>query len=248
MTIVIGLLCQDGVVVGTDSSATFSAGRMPTIEQPCEKIKIIDDHLIVTGTGPVGLGQRFTEIVKDYWMGGKFKGKTPIQSTKELCALGINDFGSTGAPKGTYGALIAFAANGQFNLCEFGLNDFQPELKTKDLCYVAMGSGQSIADPFIGFIRRVFWKNSVPRINGGIFAVLWALNHTIALNPGGINGPARIAVLENTKDGFRARLLNEAELSEHNCNAIAVETHLEQYKQILEGNVGSQDIPKAPLK
>lgn len=248
MTIVIGLLCQDGIVIGSDSSATFVDGRMPTIEQPCEKIKIIDDHLIVTGTGPIGLGQRFTEIVAAYWHNEGFKNKSAIKASTELCTLGISDFASTQATKGNYGALLAFAANGKFHLCEFGVNDFQPELKTNDLCYVTMGSGQKIADPFLGFIKRIFWEKTNPRLNGGIFAVLWTLEHTIELNPGGINGPPRIAILEKDKFGFKARMLNEGELHEHMGNAKAVEDHIKKYKDILEGSGDSKKIPAPPQK
>ena len=67
MTILIGVLCKDGVVVGTDSSATFVAGGFGTIEQPTKKIDIIDEKIIVAGTGQVGLGQRFSYQIKKAW-------------------------------------------------------------------------------------------------------------------------------------------------------------------------------------
>lgn len=245
MTILIGVLCQDGIVVGTDSSATFSTCRTPTIEQKCRKIEIIDGHVIVAGTGAVGLCQRFTAIVEEHWTAKKFREKTPIQISKELCALGITDFQSTAAPK-DFGALVAFSANGKFSLCEFAVKDFQPELKTENLWYVAMGSGQNIADPFLGLMRHVFWKDTPPRLSGGIFSVLWALNHTIELNPGGINGPSQIAILLKTKDGFQARMLDSAELSEHEDNVRGAEEHLEKYKNVLEGK-SNNEIPKPPI-
>jgi hypothetical protein len=55
MTSVVGALCKDGVVVGSDSAATFVAGGMRTIEQPTEKLVVVRDHIIVAGTGQVGL-------------------------------------------------------------------------------------------------------------------------------------------------------------------------------------------------
>lgn len=137
MTILIGVLCQDGVVIGTDSSATFSNCRTPTIEQKCKKIEIIGDHVVVSGTGAVGLSQRFTSIVEEHW-GNKTFQANPIQVCKILSAAGINDFCSTQAPKNAFGALVAFATGGRFHLCEFSLTDFQPELKTSNLWYVAM--------------------------------------------------------------------------------------------------------------
>lgn len=236
MTIVIGLLCQDGVVIGSDSSATFASGNTATIEQKIKKVNIIDEHVIVAGTGQVGLGQRFNFTVEQFWRQGGFKNKAPIEAVKELAAAGIRDFVSTNTKPGQYGALMAVAVNGRFNLCEFALNDFQPELKTPDsLWYVSMGCGQPITDPFLGLMRKVFWHDKPPRINEGIFAVYWALQHTIELNPGGINGPIQIATIAQTEKGYRARLLSDAELSEHNDNVEGAIKHLEGYKEILQG-------------
>lgn len=247
MTIIIGLLCQDGVVIGSDSSATFASGNTRTIEQQIKKVCIIDEHIIVAGTGQVGLGQRFQAIVETYWREGKFRNKSSIDAVKELSGLGIRDFASTNAKMGEYGALLAFAANESFGLCEFALNDFQPELKTADsLWYVSMGSGQVITDPFLGLMRKVFWKDKPPRISEGIFAVYWALEHTIELNPGGINGPIQIGVLSRDSRGFRAHLLEENELSEHSENIKGAIDHLAKYKDMLQGKVQGTvpDIPK----
>jgi len=246
MTIIIGLLCQDGVVIGSDSSATFASGNTRTIEQQIKKVCIIDEHLIVAGTGQVGLGQRFQAVVENYWRAGSFRNKSDIDAVKELSGLGIKDFVSTHVKTGQYGALFAFAANGSFGLCEFALNDFQPELKTADsLWYVSMGSGQVITDPFLGLMRKVFWKDKPPRISEGIFAVYWALEHTIELNPGGINGPIQIGILSRASKGFKARLLEEDELSEHSENIKGAIEHLAKYKDMLQGK-GEGVVPDIP--
>ena len=54
MTILVGLLCKDGIVIGSDSSATFGTMQNRTIEQPTDKIEIIDGKVIIAGTGQVG--------------------------------------------------------------------------------------------------------------------------------------------------------------------------------------------------
>jgi 20S proteasome alpha/beta subunit len=66
MTAIVGIRCKDGVVIGADSSATFTdGGQVRTIEQPTEKkIEIIGDKVIVAGTGSVGHGQRFCAVVR----------------------------------------------------------------------------------------------------------------------------------------------------------------------------------------
>ena len=46
MTILVGVLCQDGVVVGSDSSATFASGNLRTIEQPVRKTFLVGNDVI----------------------------------------------------------------------------------------------------------------------------------------------------------------------------------------------------------
>ena len=126
-----------------------------------------------------------------------------------MSAHTIDDFASTKAKEGQFGALVAFSSQNEFHLCEFAIDDFQPELKTGDRWFVSMGSGQPIADPFLGLIRRVFFKDSQPRLNEGIFAVLWTLEHAIDLNTGGIDGPAQIGILTNTDSDIIARFTDQ---------------------------------------
>lgn len=124
---------------------------------------------------------------------------------------------------------MAFPAKNKAHLCEFGLADFQPELKTERLWYASMGSAQPITDPFLAFIREVFWQEGLPSVQDAVFAVTWALEHAIAVNPGGVNGPARIATLECGQGAsVRVRVLSEEELDEHRQN-------VEEAKNLLRG-------------
>ena len=85
---------------------------------------------------------------------------------------------------------------------------------TDELPFVAVGSGQLIADPFMAFLRRVFWKDSRPNLAGGVFAAVWTLFHTIETNPGGVAEPVQIVVLEKRNGVFVARELPDGELKE----------------------------------
>ena len=132
-------------------------------------------------------------------------------------------------------------------LCEFAPPHFQPELKTDRLWYVSMASAQAIADPFLGLIREVFWSEGVPTHSEAVFAVAWTLWHAIKLNPGGVNAPIQIAVLTSDKGKLSARMLNDAEIGEHEGNVEGAIDHLRKYRDILSGKntVGAQDVPKA---
>src|ERR1700694_4369062 len=131
MTAIIGVPCTDGVVVGTDSSATFTSGNLRTIEQPTEKLDIIADCIVIAGTGQIGLGQRFKRIVEQAWKSNRFRGD-PIEVWRQLSAEAIQFFAQTQVPQGQYGAVVAFPMAKQPHLCEFASTNFQPELK---LCH-----------------------------------------------------------------------------------------------------------------
>ena len=248
MTSIIGILCEDGVVIGADSSATFGASdgkhELRTIEQPTKKIEVISDSIIVAGAGEIGLGQRVCDDVKKLWDDKAFKG-TEIDTCRTICKTCIEDFAFTGAPKGAYGALIAFPVNHKPCLCEFALKDFQPELKNKKIWYGSMGSAQYITDPFLGFIREVFWNERIPNINEGIFSVYWTLHQAIELNTGGVKGPIQIAVLEKeTKAGHIARELEEEELFEHQQHINEVVGLLRGFQENMRNPQNAQEVPK----
>lgn len=244
MTAIVGVMCRDGVVIGTDSSATFGAGGgIRTIEQPTEKISIVAGRVVVAGTGAVGLAQRFARVIEVAHEGRLFRGHH-VEVGKELSRRGIDDFGSTQAPKAKYAALVAFPIDHQPHLCEFDLADFQPEFKDARMWYVSLGSGQLITDPFLAFIRDVFWTTGPPSVQDGIFAVTWALDLAISCNPGGVNGPVRIAVLERVDGRAAARMLEDDELQEHRQNIVAAK---ERLRSLPAEQAPAADTPNVPM-
>jgi len=245
LTILVGILCKDGVVVGADSAATFHAGQTRTIEQVTKKIEIVADRVIVATTGAGGLGQRFTAVVAQAWQDKVFTNK-PIEVGKALCAAGVKDFSSTAAPKGGFGALVAFPCQQKPHLVEFTEADFQPELKTENIWYVSMGSGQTIADPFLGLMRQAFWDDGVPSCKDAEFVVTWILSQAIKLNAGGVNGPMQIAVLQSSGGNLTARLLVPAAIEGHEDNVEGLIAHMRKYRDILRGGkiATAPDVPK----
>ena len=238
MTAIVGVLCRDGAVIGTDSSALFTAGQLRTIEQPTDKLFIVAEHVIVAGTGQVGMGQRFGEILRRAWDNHTFRGN-PIEVGKQLCIAAMKDFGETSCRIGQFGALVAFPSDNQPALVEFPDTDFQPELKTDRIWYCSMGSAQLITDPFLALMREVFWNGGQPPVQEGVFAATWTLDHAIRVNPGGVNGPARIAVLERAEKGrFKARLLDDAELAQHRQNVDEAKQHLREFRRKHEPSAG----------
>lgn len=245
MTVLVGMLCRDGVVIGADTSATSVQGQLRTVEQPTHKIQIIAGRTIVAYSGSVGLAQRFTAIVqKASDVDRLFSNKnSPIEIGKTLCKMGLQDFRETSAPP-NLGVLIAFQAKDGLNLCELEMGTLQPELKSANgLSYVSMGSGQIICDPFLGLQRRIFWKDGEPpSLSDGVFAVVWTLQHAVDVNPGGIKGPIEVAVLERIKGSAVARQLDSDYLSEHLNNVGELEKYISQYPSQKGGS--AVEVPK----
>jgi len=252
VTALVGIFCKDGIVIGADSAATSAtAGGQPTIEQPVMKIDIIDGKIIIAGTGSVGLGQRFNAVVRELWSTKQFSNKTEVTVAKMLSHATIQDFGSTFLKPGQFGALVAYPCkNGNqaeaCHLVEFAVADFQPEFKNPNLWYVSMGSGQTIIDPFLGFMRDIFWQDGPPSVQDGVFAATWLLDHAVAVNPGGVNAPVRISVIEKLKGDWKARLLSDDDLHEHRANQEAAKEALRNYKKHMGGEQDAVDIPAAP--
>lgn len=106
MTIVVGIRCVKDVVIGTDSAATLASAHQPTIQKPLrQKIEIIQDQVIVAGTGEVGLGQRFVDTVEHSWDDPGFQQASVMDIGRGLSRDAIGDFSQTGAPQNAYGAL-----------------------------------------------------------------------------------------------------------------------------------------------
>lgn len=233
MTALVGIACDDGIVIGTDSSSTLSAGEIPTIEQKTKKLFCVADKVIMAVTGSVGLAQRFQAILERAWApGGHFATNNlpAIEIAKYLSREMLQDMGFTFIQKINVGALVAFEAEEKLHLVEYAVTDFQPEFKNQNPFFVSMGSGQVICDPFMGLMRRVFWQDDQPSVGLGLFTVAWTLEHVIGLNPGGIAGPAQIASLtRNAENKLTAKVLSDNDLLEHRNFATKAEEHLSKF-------------------
>lgn len=247
MTLIVGIRCTDCVIVGSDSAITFGAhGQLPTIEQPFrQKIEIVDDRMIVAGAGKLGLGQRFVDIASKCWREID-PARTNVLDFGRIVAMnGRNDLAQTSAAAGEYGALVAVPVGSRAELIEFAVEDLQPEVKTDESWYVAMGSGQIVADPLLGFFRKVFWGDDPPQRQDGVFAMTMILTLACEMAPIGVAKPLQIATL--SVDGAAepiARRLTEEELLEHENNVNAALDHFRQYRRAQGGE--TQPPPQPP--
>jgi hypothetical protein len=253
MTLIVGIRCIDGIVVGADGAATLGVLGQTTARQVIKKLSILNGVIILGVSGPVGLAQRIQGETEALWADKAFSGKKPFEAMAiirsalwkhlepELKAAQVS-MSVVGPQAAAQSAICStvLALPVSKNACLFQF-DHQgaPEEASDKLPFVSIGSGQPIADPFLAFLRRIFWPGRLPNLSEGVFTTLWVLNHAIATAPGGISEPVQIVVLERSGDGWRARELPEEEQQEHQEAITFAEQHLacyrESFSRTLEG-------------
>lgn len=251
MTVLVGIRCTDGVVIGSDSAMTFGwSPENPTIEQfHPNKVDIVGSNIIVAATGHIGVGQRFTHEVEKVSNSDVVKNGPAVEAGRILANAAVKNFASTDTPKGRNGALVALPIRGKAELIEFQPADFQPEVKTPAVWYASMGSGQVIADPLLGFVRTAFWKEGVPDLQAGLFAATFVLKLACDMAPVGVSHPLQMAVLRKGKEGrggFRASRLSRDELAEHEESVTGAIDRLGEYRAQLAGKDKPDAGPPGP--
>ncbi len=225
MTLIIGIKCSDGVVLGSDGAATFGTLGNTTIRQPIRrKLKIRQQCLVIGTSGPVGLGQRYAHELQELWASKKLSGAQPeaamvliSQAFRAHCLAEIEVarqvsslVGHAAAQSALAHTVVALPLRKKPCLIQF---DHQgcPELASEDLPFISIGSGQQIADPFLALLRRLLWPDRQPTLAEGTFAVTWTLHHAIETNAGGVADPKQVVWLKESA----AKELAEDELEEH---------------------------------
>ena len=256
MTLIIGFKCSDGLVVGADRGATMGdVSGLHTIMQPVTKLQLIANKAIVGVSGPVGLGQLYVDCVerihnefrdKDIsWICRRLRDefRKDAEIALHMAAMAMQVLGASARAGAITTTLVALAARDGPHLVQFDC-ECCPEVATNDLPFVSMGSGQLIADPFLAFLRRIFWKDRLPSVSEGIFAVNWTLEHAIDTAPGGIAGPTDIGELQMEGAQPKAWLLSDDDLREHREMRTRAEAHVKKFEELLRPMGGELEPPQ----
>lgn len=257
MTLIVGILCSDGAVVASDGAATLGSPGSPTVRQEVKKLDVISEKIIVGVSGPVGLGQKIKHKIGQQWSANEFGSLDQIQVCSKI-SDGMREHivpllqtaqhavpvvgNGVAASSALSASIVAMIVKHKPVLIQF---DFQgaSELANEGIPFIAVGSGQQLADPFLAFIRRIFWKDHLPNLNEGIFAALWTLNHAIEVNPGGVSKPIQVAVLKEDNGGC-ALELDESDYQEHYDAIKAAEDKLATFRDEIITSSIAEAVPE----
>jgi ATP-dependent protease HslVU (ClpYQ) peptidase subunit len=246
LTLILGILCEDGVVMGADSEATMgSAGAgATTAQRTAKKLTIQLEKMIVGFSGFVGLSQRLLPAVESAC-------KNRFSDRPETIAAKIRD-ALVPIVKPEYEmAHLVRTSTGNANVVQYAVapgmialpvqdkasllwitETCAIEFATSQLPFLAIGSGQKDAETFLAFIRRSLWTSGkLPSVPDALFSAHWTIQHVIDINTGGGIGGA-IQLISLTKDGggWKAHELTEAEISVHRDAVTALGNTLSQWR------------------
>ncbi len=257
MTLIVGILCKDGVVVGSDGAATLGSLGSQTARQPTKKLCGVGNRIIVGVSGPVGMSQLLVDQVESLNGTNKLS-KTQCKSAADAMRTISTEFKKdiipaaqtaqsvanlvghqNAATSALCSSVVALPVKGKPTLLQF---DYQGagEAASEDLPFLSVGSEQKTADPFLAFIRRLFWEKRLPKLAEGVFATTWTLKQAIRTSTGGVSDPIQLMVLE----ADRVRDIT-SELDDHEANVEALEDHIREFSTEYS-KVEPDSMPKPP--
>ena len=247
MTLIIGVKCRDGIVIGSDSLETFGTG----IEQEVSnKIEYLARNSLMASAGAVGLSQLIKEKLRISWEAVQNQDDvyTARILLEELSWSEIKramDHASEAQeflqedliPTVLTSSLVAFPLKGTpvlLRINEIG----QSHDVTSESPFVSIGSGDFQADPFLAFVKRVVWNDRQPdAIDDGVFGVLWALQHVIEVNGGlGVGGSPVIAALQLVDELWEADIRKGPLLDQHLQRIAGAENAMSKYLNDIYAN------------
>lgn len=231
MTLVIGILCKDGVVVASDSEVTLSN---EIGGQRAKKIFLADSRTIFSGAGDVGMGQTFlehfkTEIHRDQFFEG-------VELPTKLKDKILSSLSSVGAPfreawrnsknfNEGFDSIVAIPHNDTPYLFSITAN-YHACMATDDIPWFSAGKGSPAADAYLIFIRRLLWGGMRPSLAQGKFAATWTIEYVKQSISGGVGGPIQMAVLSGGGSTWKAKEISSAEIRRLLSRIIEIETRI----------------------
>jgi Proteasome subunit len=268
MTVLVGVRCSNGVVIGTDSAVTYAPVPDPQhfTAEVGQGLKIyhIGTSVIAAITGEVGLGQRFAyglenSLQKPIPINNKpteLRTLPPVEVMTAISQLAIADFSRTRQQwerQMGLGALVAIVLDKSPRLIEFDSVYFRPTLigeqdetgAFRTLPLATAGAGQKLADPFLLHAHRVlFGEKHFPSTADGRLLVACTLDHVIRYNTGTVGGDKHVSSLEQDGQNWVIRQSPDDEVQQQVQD---LEAYMRAFRTAPAGSTGPKlDAALAP--
>jgi len=196
--------------MASDSAASYAAGPNFTIgQQHVQKVRKLGNSILYASTGSIGMSQLISDVVERQF--NAQIDKKNLSSTQSMSHLGkciyeeTKHLSQSAALLAQAGmrhvqmevgcrSLVALPIGNRPCMIQFGETG-APEEATHELCCVALGSGQPIADPFLAFMKRILWSDHAPSLAEARLVAAWTIRHVVQTNPGGVGGELQMWTL-----------------------------------------------------
>ena len=258
MTLLVGVLCSNGAVIAADRQATHGALGQQTVGQSVTKVQVIHDEALYATSGHKGLGQQLCAVVERKQLEFKNQGYAPnilklqeairpivdaaLQTARHAAGVVGN---AVAAGDCICGGLLAAGFKDGLKLIEI-TPQVAVEFMTADMPSISMGSGKASADPFLGFLRKVFWPAGLPTLQEGALAAYWTIQHAIDMKVAGVGFGVDIFAVEPSDKTYKARELDDAEIAEHAEFMKAAEEALRGVRDALTKSPANQTAAETP--
>ena len=261
MTILVGILCQDGVVIAADGMASQNLGTTPFVGISNLKVHPINDDLIVACAGDDNLMTHFICFLKSNYLtifkehqakssnvlalmtelGGKFAHHIMNiyrQYPAEWYSQVLETFNRNGF---SFQAVIALHFNHNHYMFSYDNRFNAMMLRDNGIWHIILGSGHLVANPSIHLVKKILNIKLMPKVDRGQILAYWTVSHAIDVSSGGIGGEIKIAVLQKSGEKYVVSTANN--ISEHEEFIEDMYKHIWRYNVIASKEEQIQQIP-----
>lgn len=265
MTLLVGILCPEGVVIATDRQVTHGAMGQATIGQAGTKAAIIRKEesrrgeALYASAGAIGLGQQISAAIDHLDI--KFHTQKCVAALEhiqkatrgiiapamELAAKAVHVIGHPATQSDAVcGGLLAGRFSDGIKLVELNPQGGAEILTLESVPFICQGSGKNNADPFLRFLWDVYWSNKPPSLKEAVLAGYWTVKVVTQLRTPMVGCGVEVFTLRSDNNVARAEQIPASAFEEHDGFISAVEEAMRGVRDSMLGTSGVAS-PEPPV-
>lgn len=238
MTLIVGILCVDGVAIASDRQSTLNSfiptatGLVPTTMQTsvgdATKVTMIGQDVLIGTAGRPSIGDDYHPHIAKHqpsFAGRPYDAAVAKLKPDIIGAVNVHLQTSVLAAQALGPGLKHYADGTTECLLAAGFKDGPKliQIERQGSFDVAkpenplrvIGTGQNHADPFLVFLKNTFWPGRLPTVQEGVLAACWTVHYAIEAGAYGVGGGCNAYTLTKGGGKFRAAEVSQEHMQGH---------------------------------